>query len=70
MKNIVKVLEDMKGMKEFIQERNPTTLKTVVRPLVLIKHFLYIRDFTLETNLTSVKSVIRPSVLAHHFLYT
>ena len=51
LKSIVKVLEDMKGMKEVILERNPMNIINVVKPLHVTVISKYIRAHILARNL-------------------
>ncbi|MCL7169003.1 C2H2-type zinc finger protein, partial [Escherichia coli] len=47
-------------IREFILERNPTSVMNVAKPLVHPQTLLNIREFILERNLTNVKNVVKP----------
>jgi hypothetical protein len=50
----------LRTTREFILERNPMNVKSVVRPLTSVQTSDNIREFIPERSLTSVKNVARP----------
>ncbi|KAK7807802.1 hypothetical protein U0070_000117, partial [Myodes glareolus] len=61
LKSILKVLEDVEvvfnHIKEYIQERNPMNVISVVMVLHIIVVFTSIKEFILKSNLVSVGKI-------------